>query len=354
MRVALAVALALAALGVAAAVVYGAKPANTFTVERLVADRAGHAAHSDPALVNAWGLAASPTGPWWTSNEARSSSTLYAGTGRKQLLDVTVDGGPTGIAYYGGRGFLVRARKEADPARFVYACEDGMLRAWTPTVPTNWSKKAEVVVDESGSGAVFRGVTIAGDHVYATDFHNGRVAVYDARWKRVDVDRFRDPAIPEWYAPFGIQAVGDSIFVTYVYRAPVNGNDAPTGGYVDEYDLSGRLVARVAGGGALNAPWGVAVAPHGFGPFGGDLLVGNFGDGHINAFRRDGARWVLDGALRDSGGRRLDLNGLWGIAFGNGGMAGPKDELFFASGPHDWRGETELDVHGLVGGIRPA
>jgi uncharacterized protein (TIGR03118 family) len=351
MRVALAVALALAALGVAAAVVHGAKQGNAYTVVRLVADRSGRAAHSDPALVNTWGLAASPTGPWWTSNEARGSSTLYSGTGRKQLLDVTVDGGPTGVAYYGGKGFLVRAGTASDSARFIYACEDGKLRAWTPTVPTGWSTKSEVVVDEAGSAAVFRGVTVAGDRVYATDFHNGRVDVYDTHWKRVDLDGFRDPAIPEWYAPFGIQAIGNRIFVSYVYRAPVDGNDSPIGGYVAEYDLSGRLVAGVAGRGVLNAPWGVALAPHGFGRYGGDLLVGNFGDGRINAFRRDGGRWVFDGALRDSHGHPLVLNGLWGIGFGNGGMAGPKDELFFASGPHDWRGETELSVHGLFGAI---
>jgi uncharacterized protein (TIGR03118 family) len=351
MRAALAVALMLAALGIVAAVVHGARPANAYTLRPLVADRPGRAAYSDRGLVNAWGIAASPTGPWWTSNEARSSSTLYAGTGRKQLLDVAVDGGPTGIAYFGGKGFLVRAGKAADPARFVYACEDGTLRAWTPTVPTGWSKQSEIVVDEGPTGAVFRGLTIAGRHVYATDFHNGRVAVFDSRWKRVDQNGFRDPAIPEWYAPFGIQAIDNRIFVTYIYRAPVDGNDSPTGGYVAEFDLGGRLVAPVAGGGVLNAPWGVAMAPRDFGKFGGDLIVGNFGDGHINAFRRHGQRWVFDAALRDSHGHPLVVNGLWGIAFGNGGMAGPKDELFFASGPHDWRGETELGVHGLLGSI---
>jgi uncharacterized protein (TIGR03118 family) len=351
-RVAVAAALVLAAVGVAAAVVHADKPAPSYAVRRLVADRPGRAVYADKSLVNAWGLAASPTGPWWTSNEARGSSTLYNGAGRKQLLDVTVDGGPTGVAYYGGKGFIVHGGGVSDPARFVYACEDGMLRAWTPTVPTGWSTKAEVVVDEAGTGAVFRGVTIAGEHVYATDFHNARVAVYDRRWHRVDHNAFRDPTIPEWYAPFGVQAIGDRIFVTYVYRAPVNGNDAPTGGYVDEYDLAGRLVARVAHLGPLNAPWGVALAPRDFGRYGDDLLVGNFGDGRINAFRRSGNGWSYDGVLRNHHGRPLVVNGLWGIAFGNGGLAGPKNELFFASGPHDWRGETELGVHGLLGAIR--
>src|SRR5207244_2119201 len=203
---------------------------------------------------------------------------------------------PTGVAFYGGKGFVVRSGNASGPARFVYACEDGKIRAWTPTVPAGWSTVAETAVDDAAVGAVFRGLTIAAGHVYATDFHNGRVAVYDSRWRHVNRrGAFRDSAIPVWYAPFGIQAAGRSIFVTYVYRAPVNGNDAPTGGYVDEFDLSGRLVAHVGRKGVLNAPWGIALAPAGFGRFGGDLLVGNFGDGRINAFRRDGAGWDVDG-----------------------------------------------------------
>src|SRR5213082_2283377 len=129
MRAALAAAFVFAVVGAATATVHAGRPANAYTLHRLVADRAGHAPHADAAMVKAWGLAASPTGPWWTSNEARGSSTLYSGSGRKQLLDVTVDGGPTGVAFYGGKGLLVRAGRASDPARFVYACEDGRLRA---------------------------------------------------------------------------------------------------------------------------------------------------------------------------------------------------------------------------------
>ena len=174
-------------------------------------------------------------------------------------------------------------------------------------------------------------------------------------WRRVRrAGAFVDRAIPEWYAPFGIQAIGGHLFVTYVWRAPVNGNDAPTGGYVDEFDRDGRLVARVARKGALNAPWGLALAPRSFGRFGGDLLVGNFGDGRINAFRRTGDGWRYDGTLHASNGKPLVLNGLWALAFGNDGTAGAEDTLFFSSGPHDWRGVTELGVHGLIGSIRPA
>jgi uncharacterized protein (TIGR03118 family) len=320
-----------------------------FVVRHLVTDA------QDAALVNAWGLAASPTGPWWTSNEARDASTLYSAEGRKQHLTVVVGGGPTGVVFNGGRGFRISAGRTSDPARFIYACEDGKLRAWTPTVPHAWSTTSVVTVDEGAQAAVFRGLALSRDRLYATDFHNGRVDVYDAHWRRVQLAHaFRDARIPAWYAPFGIQAIGAHIFVTYVWRAPVNGNDAPTGGYVDEFDRAGRLVARVARGGALNAPWGLARAPRTFGRFGGDVLVGNFGDGHIDAYRRAGTRWAWDGELQDERGRAIAVSGLWSLAFGNGGLAGPRTTLFFTSGPHEWRGVTEQSVHGLVGSITVA
>jgi uncharacterized protein (TIGR03118 family) len=305
--------------------------------------------------VNAWGLVASATGPWWTANEARESSTLYAAGGRKQLLTVQVEGGPTGVVYHGGRGFLVRGGGHVDPARFIYACEDGVIRAWTPTVPTAWSKEAVVAFDDAGAGALFRGLALVGSRLYATDFHNARIVVLDARWRQVRLPHgaFADPAVPSWYAPFGIQALAGHLFVTYAWRAPVDGNDAPTGGYVDEFTPGGRLVAHLPRTG-LNEPWGLALAPHGFGRFGGDVLVGNFGDGTIAGYRRSRGGWVRDGVLTRRDGRPIVVNGLWGIAFGNGGLAGGKDTLFFASGPHAWRGPTEQSVHGLLGAISPA
>jgi uncharacterized protein (TIGR03118 family) len=354
-RVAILAALVLAGIVVGSTFALGGGPRNAYVVRGLVSDEQRRAPNVDHSLVNAWGIAATPSGPWWTSNEASSTSTLYSSSGRKQLLTVKVDGGPTGIATYAGKSFPVKANGKSDPARFVYACEDGMLRAWTPTVPSGWSNRALVVVDEAATAAVFRGVAILGDRVYATDFHNAQVNVYDARWQRVRrPGAFVDDAIPAWYAPFGIHAIGGHLFVTYVGRAPVNGNDDPTGGYVDEFDRDGRLIARVAHRGPLNAPWGVALAPRSFGRFGGDLLVGNFGDGHINAFRRAGDGWAFDGTLHDTHGKSIELSGLWGIAFGNGEMAGDTRTLFFASGPHVWRGETELGVHGLLGSIAPA
>lgn len=314
--------------------------AAAFTVTHLVAH--------DPALVNGWGLAASPTGPWWVASEARDVSTLYAGDGKKQALTVRVDGGPTGVVYSGGRGFVVRANGRSGPARFIYACEDGTIRAWSPTVPSGWSKQAVPAVVEGPTGAIYRGIALAHDRLYATDFHNGRVVVFDSRWRRVTRrGAFVDPRISAWYAPFGIAAFGDRIFVTYAYRAPVDGNDAPTGGYVDEFDLDGRLVARVGRPGQLNEPWGLALAPRGFGGLGGALLVASFGTGRIAAYARSGRGWFLRGVLP------VRAPGVWGIAFGNGGMAGPRTTLFYAAGPHTWLGSSESGVGGVLGAIRP-
>ena len=328
--------------------------ADAFTLQRLVADVPGRAAHVDPQLVNPWGLAATPTGEWWTGNEARGSSTLYSGTGRKTVLDVHVDGGPTAVAYNGGHGFVERGGGRSDPARFIYACEDGVVRAWTPTVPNGWSTRA-VPVFTGAPAAIFRGLALLGSRLYVTDFHNGRVVVLDAQWRTVPLRRgaFVDPAVPEWYAPFGIGAIGGHVFVTYAWRAPVNGNDAPTGGYVDEFTPAGRLVSRLPRT-QLNEPWGLVRAPTGFGHAGGDLLVGNFGDGTIAAYRRSHGRWAFDSYLRRTDGRRIAISGLWSLAFGNDGLAGSSHTLFFTAGPHTWRGPTEQSVHGLLGAIEPA
>jgi uncharacterized protein (TIGR03118 family) len=328
------------AVAVLAALALVPAHAGRFTVHPLVTDS------SDPQLVNAWGLTASSTSPWWVSNEARSSSTLYAGNGRKQFLTVAVAGGPTGVVFNGGGGFVVRGGGRAAPARFLYACEDGMIRGWSPTVPHGWSEQAEIALDASGTGAVFRGLALARGRLYATDFHNARVLVFDRRWRRIlRRGAFADPLIPAWYAPFGIAALGGHVFVTYAWRAPVNGNDAPTGGYVDEFDLDGRLVARVGRTRELDEPWGLALAPHGFGRLGGHLLVANFGTGRINAYAPDGRGWRFAGRLP------VSVPGVWGIAFGTGGLSGPRTTLFFAAGPHRWHGSSEVGIHGALGAI---
>lgn len=359
-RAGVAVAVAAAAAAVLTTAATPRPAGDVFVLRRLVADPGFAAARHDPQLVNAWGIAASPTGPWWTANEARGSSTLYAANGRKQALTVSVPCGPTGVAYYGGSAFLVRGGGRAGPARFVYACEDGTIRAWSPTVPNGWSAEAEVVVDGAGTAAVFKGVAFAtlpdgSQRLYATDFHNGRMLVFDSRWRPVAIPgAFRDPSIAPGYQPFNVLVAGSRIFVSYAQPAPVNGNDAPAGGFVDEFDLRGKLLARVGRRSPLNEPWGLALAPRGFGRLGGALLVASFGSGRINAYVRHGDGWSYAGQLRAAGGRPLAVPGLWGIAFGTGGMSGPKTTLFVAAGPHRWRGASELQVHGLLGAVTPA
>jgi uncharacterized protein (TIGR03118 family) len=349
----------IAATAVAATIVVLSLPlrgADAYVVKRLASDPGSAALVHDVRLVNAWGLAASPTGPWWTANEARGASSLFAADGHKQALSVTVDGGPTGIVFNAGEGFFVHGGGASGPARFIYACEDGTIRGWSPVVPHGWSKEAVVAV-EGSRGAIFRGLAIAkladgSQRLYATDFHNGNVEVFDGQWRRI-VRRgaFVDHAVPSWYSPFGIQAIGRHLFVTYASPAPVNGNDAPTGGYVDEFDLDGILVERVGAMGPLAEPWGLALAPRGFGRFGGHLLVANFGSGRVDAYARGDGGWTYAGQLPGGNGRPLTVVGLWGISFGNGGMSGPRNTLFFAAGPHRWLGSSELAVHGLFGSI---
>jgi uncharacterized protein (TIGR03118 family) len=217
------------------------------------------------------------------------------------------------------------------------------------------------MVDSRHRAAVYRGLAEATDadgstYLYAADFHNGRVDVFDSQWRRLSwKGAFVDRRMPAWYGPFGIQAIGNRVFVTYASPAPVNGNDSPTGGYVDVFSLKGKLLARVARRGPLNQPVDVALAPPTFGKFGGDLLVGNFGDGRIGVYRELRAgRWGYLGALRTPDQRIIEINGIWGLEFGNGGAAGPKDTLYFTAGPHTWRGETVDGVRGLFGSIRAA
>jgi uncharacterized protein (TIGR03118 family) len=179
-----------------------------------------------------------------------------------------------------------------------------------------------------------------------TDFHNDRVLMFDSHWRRARLPgAFRDPAIPTWYTPHGIAAFGDRVFVTYAYPAPVNGNDAPSGGYVDEFDLDGKLVAHVGHAKQLDQPWGLALAPEGFGRLGGDLLVANFGSERINVYEREGRGWTFRGRLP------VKVPGVWGIAFGAGGAGGPPTTLFCAAGPHRWHGATEVDIGGVFGAI---
>jgi len=345
---------AVLAVAAAAALLAGAAGAgvqdDVYSVQNLVADAAGGAAATDASLVNGWGLVAGPTTPWWTSNNGTNTSTLYSGTGSKVALTVSVPGGPTGTVFNGvATDFVVSQNGKSGAARFIFATEGGQILGWSPAVN---GTTALTGADLSSTGAVFKGLATSADRLYATDFHNGKVDVFDKAFAPVSLaaNAFTDPKLPKGYAPFGIQAIADNVYVTYAKQDAQKHDDAagPGNGYVDEYTTDGAFVARVESGGRTNSPpnspWGLAMAPTAFGVFSGDLLIGNFGNGRIAAYQNRNGTWVYKGELRHGDGSLVTIDGLWGLEFGNGSAAGPATTLYFTAGPSD-------EAHGLFGSI---
>ena len=321
--------------------------ADIYSVHPLVSDAGGGAPAADTSLVNGWGLSAGPTTPWWTANNGSNTSTLYSGVGAKSALTVTVPGAPTGTVFNGNAAaFSVSQNGKTGSARFLFATEGGTILGWSPTVN---GTAALVGADRSSVGAIYKGLAIANDRLYATDFHNGRVDVFDQSFNLVP-GGFTDPKIPTGFAPFGIQSLGGNIFITYAKQDAAKKDDfaLPGQGYVDEFSPTGALIAQVVNSQKKNAPlnaaWGLALAPADFSVFGGDLLVGNFGNGRISAYTQRGAKWVFKGQLKHADGSLIELDGLWAIAFGNGSAAGPAGTLYFLSGPGQ-------EAHGLFGSI---
>jgi uncharacterized protein (TIGR03118 family) len=310
--------------------------AQFYEQRNLVSDGSISANLVDPELKNAWGLAASATSPWWVADNGTDLSTLYNGnTGTKQALVVQVPGAPTGLVFNSTAGFPVNGA----PARFIFSSEDGTIHGWNGGT----ASALEATVD----GAIYKGLAIAntaaGPRLYATNFHAATVDVFDGDWNLVP-GGFVDPNLPAGFAPFGIQAINDTVYVTYALQDEDKEDEiaGPGNGFVDAYDLLGNFVRRVASGGVLNAPWGVALAPGGFGKYSNDLLIGNFGNGKIHAFSPDklegNGQYQLHGPLHSATGAPLVVDGLWAIQFGNGAAAGPKTTLFFTAGPDDEAG----------------
>ena len=317
---------------------------NAYVQHNLVSDGTIAADHTDGQLVNAWGLTSLPGSPWWVADNETSVSTLYGADGTKRALVVSVPNNPTGAVSNTSANFVVGS----GPALFLFATEEGKVLAWNMSVGTT----AQVVADKSGDGAIFKGLAIAGDRLYATDFHNAQVDVFDGSFGDVNTPgAFEDPGIPAGFAPFGIQNVDGTIFVTYAKQDADAGDDVAgqSLGFVDAFDTDGAFLGRVASRGQLNSPWGIAKAPANFGRFGGDLLVGNFGDGQINAFAKGpNGSFEPRGQLRNADGGILTIDGLWALQFGKGAANnGPTDTLFFTAGPDD-------ESHGLFGTIRAA
>ncbi|MFL5955712.1 MAG: TIGR03118 family protein [Gaiellaceae bacterium] len=346
--IAVAAAAVLVAVAVVATAAQGRQSAGIYTVHPLVSDGGASAAVTDASLVNPWGLSAGPTTPWWAANNGTNTSTLYSGTGAKIALTVAVPGGPTGTVFNGNSAaFVVSENGKSGAGRFLFATEAGTILGWTPAVN---GATAIAGADRSGVGAVYKGLAIANDRLYAADFHNGRVDVFDSSFKLVATSGFKDAKVDKGFAPFGIQALNGNIVVTYAKQDAAAKDDVPVPGkaFVDEFTPDGQLVASVVNSGKkrapLNAPWGLALAPAAFGSFGGDLLVGNFGNGRISAYAKRGSKWVYKGQLRLADGTPIAIDGLWAIAFGNGAAAGPTNSLYFLSGPSD-------EKHGLYGSI---
>jgi uncharacterized protein (TIGR03118 family) len=325
----------------------------------LVSDIDGVARFTDPNLVNPWGLGFSSTSPFWVGNNGAGVATLYDGQGKAfptpTPLVVTIPGPtssskggtPTGLVFNTSTNtsdFVLPGGGTSGAAVFLFATEDGTILGWNPKVsPTS----AVIAVNNSGKGAVYKGLAIsttsAGSFLYVTNFHAGVVEMYDSTFKLMKT--FTDPGVDTNFAPFGIQNINGTLFVTFALQKLPDKHDdqaGPGNGFVDMFSTDGTMMGRFASHGTLNSPWGLAQAPANFGLFSGDILVGNFGDGRISAFDASGN---FMGQFFDPQGNLLAINGLWSLQFGTGAANnGPTDRLFFTAGIAD-------ESHGLFGFI---
>lgn len=320
----------------------GGKGANVYKKRNLVSDIDGVARISDANLVNPWGLAFGPATPAWVADNGTDVSTLYSGGVRKSIpvtlpLVVGIPGGaPTGVVFNATPGFKVNGAA----AHFIFDSEAGTITAW--------NAGTQAVTEATTPGAIYKGLAIASKGsatmLYAANFHAGTIDVFNDSFAPVTVPGgFADPNLPAGFAPFNIQEIAGRLVVAYAQQdADAEDEVAGAGlGFVDVFDTSGHLLRRLVSQGALNAPWGLAVAPRHFGPFSGDLLVGNFGDGAINAY--DPRTGAFRGTLQNKDGNQIKINGLWALRFGNG-VIGTPQTLLFTAGIGD-------EDHGLFGEI---
>jgi uncharacterized protein (TIGR03118 family) len=319
-------------------------PGTVFRQTNLVSDVPGLADHTDPRLKNPWGLSLSPGGDFRVDDNHTGLSTVYDANGQRDPGTVQVPlppgststspAAPTGTVLNTTSGFVISEGGRSAPANSIFATEDGTIAAWGQRVDR---QHALIEVDNSAAGAVYKALTLGsnaqGTFIYATNFHNGTVDVFDSHFHQVQLaGPFTDPNLPAGFAPFGIKNINGTLFVTYALQGPDKHDDvAGVGnGFIDEFDTSGRLIGRFASQGALNSPHGMALAPADFGAFSNALLVGNFGDGRINAFDLKSGKFL--GQLSDAAGRPLTNPGIWGMTFGNGAGGTRTNTLYFAAG----------------------
>jgi uncharacterized protein (TIGR03118 family) len=331
---------------------------TSFAQTNLVSDGSVPAMTIDPNLINPWGIAHSATSPFWVSDNGMGVTTVYTGAGAKVNvggLDAitiaappgqTSPASPTGDVFnIAGSGFNITSGGHTESSVFIFATEDGTISGWNPNVDVASSVLA-VDNSQGGAGAVYKGLAIAqtedGTMLYAANFRNGTVDVFNDDFKQVN--SFTDHHLPAGYAPFNVQVLDGHLFVTFALQNDAKHDDvAGVGhGFVDEFDLEGHLLQRVASGGVLNSPWGLAIAPPGFGEFANDLLVGNFGDGTINVFNPKTDHFL--GKLEDASGAPITIGDLWALVPGTGSAGSDPNKIYFTAG-------VQNEAHGLFGSL---
>ncbi len=323
-----------------------------FQQTNLVSDIPGVAERVDSNLVNPWGIVASPSNTIWIADNGTGVSTLYRPSGAKappgDPLVVTIPpssastegGNPTGIVFNSLGGFVVTENNLSGASAFIFVSEDGVISGWSPQVALD---HAVVAVDPGKRDAIYKGAALGtapgGARLYVTNFHAGTVEIYDGNFSRIHgANKFVDPTLPSGFAPFGIANINGSIYVTYA-KQDANAEDdvgGPGRGFVNVFDTQGNFLRRLISRGELNSPWGLALAPQGFGVFAGALLVGNFGNGRINAYDPNTGAFI--GQLAKRSAKPLVIDGLWGLFFID-------KRLFFTAGIAD-------EAHGLFGVIK--
>ena len=350
---------------------------NEYLVHNLVSDLPNAADHQDPSLINPWGKGFGAT-PFWVGNNGSGTATLYSGTGTASPLVVTIpqagnagtSGPVTGVVFNifasNSNAFDVQPGK---PANFIFCSEDGVISGWRGSVS---GTKASILFDNSQSGAVYTGCALGGTatapYLFAVNFNAGTVDVYDGNLKLNPApynqgtfpqpystsSPFSNPAIPAGFAPFNVQNISGTLFVTYAKQdAQKHNNVGGLGnGYVAVFNLNGNLIANLVSQGPLNSPWGMAIAPANFGPFAGALLVGNFADGKINAF--NATTGAMLGTLNDTTGNPIAIPGLWSLDFGSGAQSEDPGTLYITAGIGGGPNNDPLESHGLLASIQAA
>jgi uncharacterized protein (TIGR03118 family) len=320
--------LLLASPALAAGVSVEPPSTTAFTITNLVSNQSGKAKNTDPNLVDAWGLSQSPGGPVWVSDNGTGLSTVYdEGTGQNTGTVVTIpDGDPTGQVYVpSGTGFEISENGKNGDALFLFDSEAGVISGWSPSVDAS---NAVVAYDGSANGSVYKGLALdpSSKLLFAADFANDQVQIFNNSFGLTG--SFTDSSL-KGYGPFNVAIINGDVYVAFAKqdKSKKNEIDKLGDGYVDVFSESGTLVQQLIVKGQLDAPWGLAVAPSSFGSYAGDLLVGNFGNGWINAYDLSTGDYV--GALSNKKGKPLAIDGLWALD------PVPSGDITFSAGPHN-------------------